>query len=237
MPAFKVRKNSLFVEQVRVGSSGSYTQLESDGRQTMVGAAKIYKDIWLPATVWYGIEPDAWVNPWNAAQTSNTCTPIVRPMDMNFGSAAASPAYLPVISSCVAENKDARLATSFIAPTDAATTGSIECKLFFTSKNEMTSTGCMQVFRVHYQYLGTSGSPNLADSGSVLYGGSMATSGCSALEIWDLGDMPSFSSTSPFVLVQLTLEGSNASAHAGSPEVDIFGLKLRYVSDNLGSQV
>lgn len=234
--SFKIRGRGLFTGRMRVGSSGSYTNQASDGRQTMVGAAKVYKDIWLPATMWYGIEPDQFANPFNATATTAGSTPVVRPLAMNFGSAGGSTVQMPVMSASAGTNTDSRMATSFFAPPDACTTGSVECKLYFTTKVAMANAGSMQVYRLHYDYLGTGGSAGL-DSGSILYGGSMAGVGNGLLEVWDLGDIPSFSAGSPFVALQLTLEQSNGSCMAGSAEDQLFGLRMRYVADSLGAQV
>jgi hypothetical protein len=204
----------------------------------MVGAAKVYKDLWLPANDWLGITPDQFANPYNVDFSSAGSTTTTATQEAAFGPAAASPALIPVMAASAGANTDSRMATCFLAPADAATTGSVECKLYFSSLLAMATTGSMQVYRLHYCYLGTGGSPELGNGGSILYGGSMATTGSGKLEIWDLGDMPSFSvAASPLVLLQLTLEQSNASGMAGSAEDFIYGMKLRYVSDNMGVQV
>jgi hypothetical protein len=141
------------------------------------------------------------------------------------------------MSASAGTNTDSRMATTFIAPADAATTGSVEAKLYFTSRLALATAGSMQVFRVHYEYLGTSGSAELG-SGSILYGGSYSGTGNGQLEVWDLGDLPSFNaSSSPFVMLQLTLEQSNASGMSGSAEEDIFGMKLRYQALDPDTQV
>jgi len=226
-----------FTGIARFGSSGSRTQFAADGRQTMDGTARVYKSIWLPATQWYGIEPNQFANPFNATATTAGSTPTVRPYGANFGSAAGSTVQMPVMSASAGTNTDSRMATSFIAPQDAATTGSVQAKLFMTTKVAMATTGSMQVYRLNYQYIGSTGSPNLSDSGSILYGGSMASAGNGALEVWDLGNMPSFSSAaSPLVMLQLTLEQSNGSCMSGSAEDQIFGIRLSYVADSLGAQ-
>lgn len=227
-----------YVGKVLFGSSGSYTQMAADGRQTMVGASKVYKTLWLPATQWYGQGGEQFVNPFNTTETTAGSTPVVAPWSGDFGKAAASPALIPVMTASAGTNTDSRMATTFIAPLDAATTGSVEAKLYFTTRLGFDTTGCMQVYRLRYCYLGSAGSPELGVSGSLLYGGSMSTTGSSKIEVWDLGDMASFSSsTSPLVLLELALEQSNASCMAGSAEDDVLGLQLKYVSDNLGAQV
>jgi len=225
-----------FINRANLGSSGSYTRFAADGRQTMVGEAMVYKDLWLPAAQWYGIEPDQWCNVFNASISSATCTPSLRPIGANFGKDSGSTVQLPVLSASAGTNTDSRASTSFIAPSDAATSGSVEATLYFTSKLAMATTGSMEVFRLRYQYIG-SGSPNLTDSGSILYGGSYASLGNGVIEAWDLGDLPSFSySASPLVLLELALEQSNACCMAGSAEESIIGLRLRFRSDALGSQ-
>lgn len=233
----KWRGLQYFVGKVRFGSSGSYTQLTTDGRQTMVGAAKVYKTLWLPAPVWYGQEPDQFANTFNATLASAGSTNTVRPWDADFGKDSGSTVSIPVMSADCAEDDDARMSTGFIAPADAATTGSVEAKLYFTTKLAMATTGSMEVYRLRYSYLSSAGSPELGVTGSLLYGGSMVTTGNGKLEVWDLGDMASFNiAASPFVLLELALEGSDASCMGASPEDSIIGLQLKYVAENLGTQ-
>ena len=142
----------------------------------------------------------------------------------------------PVMAASAATNVDSRMATSFLAPQDADTSGSVEVKLYFTTKLEMATAGSMEVWRLHYDYMGTGGSPGL-DSGSVLYGGSMATVGNGLMEVWDLGDMDSFSvASSPLVFMQLTLEQSNACCMAGSSDTAVLGIGLKYQVASLGTQ-
>lgn len=227
-----------FLGQTKHGSSGSYTQFAKDGRQTMTGTAKVYKDLWIPATSWLGIAPGQFANPYNANFTSAGSTSIVATQEAPIGPAAGSPALIPVMSASAAANEDSRMATVFLAPADAATTGSVEVTLYFSTLLAMATTGSMQVYRLHYCYVGAAGSPELGNGGSILYAGSMATTGSGKLEIWDLGDINSFSvASSPLVFMQLTLEQSSASGMAGSAEDFIYGVNLRYVSDNLGVQV
>jgi len=227
------------INRANFGSSGSYTRFAADGRQTMVGEAMVYKDLWLPAAQWYGIEPNQWCNVFNASVSSATCTPSLRPLAANFGKDSGSTVQLPVLSASAGTNTDSRASTSFIAPSDAATSGSVEATLYFTSKLAMATTGSMEVFRLRYQYIGPGGSPGLltSESGSILYGGSYAGLGNGVIEAWDLGMLPAFSySASPLVLLELALEQSNACCMAGSAEESIIGLRLRYESNALGSQ-
>lgn len=235
MASFKIRRLLRAMGGGRLGSGSNYTDWNTSGRQTMAGTARVYRDLWLPAAAWYGIEPNQFANAFNATAATATCTPIVQPMTIYAGAATASPFQVPVLAASVAENKDARAGTVFLAPTDAASSGSVQCHLYYTTDLELATTGSMEVFRLHYNYWGSAGSNVGGTSGSIVYGASMATTGCGALEVQDLGDIPSFNvSSSPFVALQLTLENSNASAMSGSPEERIFGLRLRYVADSLG---
>ena len=224
---------STALAQATVGGTSNYSKYDTAGRLTMLGTAKVYKDIWLPAAQWYGIEPNQFASAFNANAAVAGSTNTVRPFGMTIGE-SGSTAQIPVLSASSAENKDARASTTFFAPPDAATTGSVECKLYFTTKLAMATSGCSQVFRLDYDYIGTGGSGDLLSGSSIEYAGSMSTVGLGLLEVWDLGDMHSFSAASPFVALQLVLANSSGSASAGSPEESIFGLKLRYVADSLG---
>lgn len=225
-----------FLGRINHGSSGSYTRFAADGRQTMVGTAAVYKDLWIPASAWFGIEPNQFTMVSPITNTAASPNNIPRPFAANFGKDSGSTVQIPALSASAATNTDSRAGTTFIAPSDAATSGSVEATLFFTSKLAMATAGSMEVFRLRYQYIG-SGSANLADSGSILYGGSYAGLGNGVIESWDLGDLPSFSySASPLVLLELALEQSNGSCMAGSAEELVLGLRLRFLSDALGAQ-
>ena len=232
----KERQHTYNTSQQEFGDSSNKTVITSAGRQTMAGTARARKTLWIPATDWFGIEPDQFANAYNVSITSATCTPTVRPFGMNFGSAAGSTVQMPVLSASAATNTDSRAAAIFIAPSDADTTGSVAVQLYYTTKVAMATAGSIEVWRLHYRYMGASGSPDLLPSGSILYGASMTTVGNGRMEIKSLGTIPSFNfSSSPLVALQLTLEQSNASAMSGSAEEQIFGLLLTYTACALGT--
>ena len=223
----------------RIGSADNYTDFDSSGRQSMAGTGRVYGDIWLPAQVWYGVEPDQFANAFDATITGATCTNALLPRNISGGEAAASPIVVPTLAASVAENLDARAATAIFAPPDAASSGSSNVYLYYTTSGvtAKTTTGCIQAWRVHWQYFGSSTSDVGGVSGSFLYGASMASTGSGKLEIQTLGQINAFRSASPLVVLQLTLEGSNASSYAGAPDEQIYGARIRYVRENLGVQV
>jgi hypothetical protein len=235
---YKIRRLIKGKGGARLGGISDYADFSTIGRLTAAGSARFYKDMWLPAAAWYGIEPNQFANAFLATATAATCTPIVQPAEIYGGKATASPMKVPVLAASVGENLDARVTTVFLAPPDAASTGSVQCHLYYTTRLEFATTGSMEVWRVHYAYLGSAGSaPGSGVSGSIVYGASMATTGSGKLEIQNIGNLPSFRTASPFVALQLTLENSNASAAAGSPEEHIYGMRLRYVAETLGANV
>ena len=236
MPAFKTRRILLATGGARPGSGTNYTDFSTTGRETMVGTARVFKDLWLPATAFYGIEPNGFANAFNATATAAACTPSVRPFAMAFGSAAGSTVSMPTLAASTAADVDSRAAAMFFAPSDADTAGSVTATLYYTTKLAMATAGSMQVFRLNYTYIGSAGSAPGGVSGSILYGASMATVGNGLVEAQALGSLPSFNAAaSPVVGLQLTLEQSNACGMAGSPEESIFGLRLRYVANALGA--
>ena len=234
MASYKVRRNILGKGGGRFGGVSNYTDFNTAGRQTMAGTARIYRDIWIPPTAFYALEPNGFALPYTATAVAAGSTPTVNPWQIAAGEAAASPYLIPVLSASTAENLDARAWTTFFAPQDAASSISPSVILYYTTRLDMATTGSMEVWRLHYNYWGTSGSAVGGSSGSILYGASMSTTGSGALEVKTLGAIAPFVTASPFVALQLTLENSNASAMAGSPEEVIFGMRIRYAAENLG---
>ncbi len=236
MASLKTRRKLLATGGVEIGSATNMTDFDTAGRQTLVGTARVYKDLWFPATMWYGIEPDGFVNAFNATAATTACTPIVVPKMVYGGGADASPIAVPTMAASCAENKDARAALCFVAPPDAASSGSSTVTLYYTTRGAHTALD-MQVWRLNWQYFGTGTSDVGGQSGSILYGASMVSTGSGCLEVQTLGQMHAFRSASPFCVVQLKLANSDGSAFAGAPDESIYGMKIRYIAENLGVQV
>ncbi len=238
MPKAKDKFKYLGMGGVRIGGVSNYTDFGKDGRQVMAGTARTYGSVWLPAQMWFGIAPDMFANAFNMTISGceNTCTPIVKPKLIYGGMAAASPIAVPALSASCAQDTDARASTAFFAPPDAASSGSSTVKLFYTTAGARTA-GNIQAFRVRWQYFGTATSDIGGVSGSFLYGASMASTGSGKLEIQTLGQINAFRSSSPLVVLELAIEGSNASSYAAAPGEQIYGMQVIYVRENLGVQV
>ncbi len=240
MPSFKTRRFALWTGGAEIGSSGCYMKFAGDGRQTMTKMARVYKDLWFPAQMWYGNEPNQFANAFNATLTSATCTPTVLPKNVYGGidtTDGASPIVVPTLAASLAENKDGRAALCFIAPNDAASDVSSCVVLYYTTSDARTALD-IQPWVVRWQYFGAGTSDVGGVSGSITYGASMASTGSGKLEIQTLGStMSAFRSASPFVVLELELLGSNASSYAAAPQEQIYGMRIRYVAENLGTQV
>lgn len=233
MATFKVRRAAKMMQGNRIGGVSNYTDFDGNGRQTMAGTAKVYKDVWIPANAFQATDPDQFMGANGGYITANTCLPAASPEYFNMYSTGSTIAF-PVLAASCADGKDAHASVTILAPLDAATTGSVAATLFYTTQVALATAGSMSVWKLHYDYLGTGGSAGL-DSGSIVYGACMSTVGGGLMEVKALGNIPSFSpSTSPFVALVLTYLGSNASNMAGSAEEAIFGLRLRYQVDSLG---
>ena len=76
----------------------------------------------------------------------------------------------------------------------------------------------IEVWRLHYRYLGASGSPDLLPSGSILYGASMTTVGNGRMEIKSLGTIPSFNFSSSPCAKTSTLPSAQFFTHPASPK-------------------
>ncbi len=217
----------------RYGSASNYTDVSNAGRQTMAGTARVYKDIWLPAQLWYGQEPDQFANAFDATAVSAGSGNTVKVKNIYGGGAATSPIQVPTLAASCAQDTDANAATAFFAPPDAASSGSVSATLFYTTAGART-IGNIQAWRLNWQYFGTSTSDVGGVSGSLLYAASMVSTGSGKLEIQELGNIASFRRASPFCVLQLKLEGSSASSYAAAPGEQTYGLKLRYIAENIG---
>ena len=234
-----VRRLARFTGGIRIGNKPdtSRTTFDTNGRMVFTGSALVYQDLWLPATQWYGVEPNGFANAFVAVTTVVGSVPAVVPLQVYGGEANASPIMVPVITGSNAENLDCRAATTFFAPPNAASSVSPSAILYWAMPSENATTGCMAVWRLHWNYYGTGGSKFGGTTGSVLYGASMATAGSSKLEVSTLGAIGVFTTASPFVVLQLTEEGSNASQMGASAGESVIGLRIRYAVENLGPQV
>ena len=235
--ARSIRQIAYSLTRHRVGSTSHYTNYDAAGRQTMVGTARVRKTKWIPASDFYSILDIT--NAFNAQLASSTCTTVTCPMALAYGDSGSN-AYPPALSSGVACGKDAHAATVFLAPLDAATTGSITMKLYYTTRLAMDSTGSVQVFRVHRQQVGSAGSPEVGNSACVLTAAVMAGTGLGVMEINSLGTFASFQRTaSPLQFLSLAIENTSTSSQAyildGSSEEAIFGLEIEYTADTLGA--
>ncbi len=236
MASFKTRRKIIATGGAEVGSAASYMDFGSDGRQVLVGKAMVYKDLWLPATAWYGQVPNQWCNAFSAAITAVAVTPTVLPKEVYGGKDDASPISVPTLAASCAQNADARAALCFIAPPDAASSGSSTVTLYYTTSDAMTALD-MEVWCLRWQFFGSGTSDVGGLSGSILYGASMVSTGSGKLEIQTLGTINAFRSASPFCVLELALEDSNASAKAATPNQQVYGMNIRYIADSLGVQV
>lgn len=236
---YKIRR------QIRASAGAEFgnadqVALSHKGRLTLAGSARFLRDIWLPAPLWVGIEPDQIANAFNATTANASAIHTARAMD--FGNAAGSTVQVPILAaSTPGASLNARAATVVFTPPDAATTGSVEAWVYYTTKLAMASAGSKQVFRMHSIQLGVGGSAlgTLTPGASVVKALAMSTIGNGKLEAGSIGLLPSFSHASPMMFLQLTVECSNAAsgmppALAASAEEQIFGVRLQYLADSLG---
>ncbi len=239
MASFIFRKVVKGLGGGRFGSTGSYTNIANDRRQTMTGTGKVYKDLWIPATQFWGLSPNGFAN-WQggaAAITGSTSAAVVMEA-YGLKSTTASPALIPVLGASVAENQDARATTTFFAPPDAATTGCSVATLYYSLPAAQDTAGSMEVWRLRWAYTGVSGCTGEAGlSGSTLTGTCNVTTGCGHIEAHTIGSMKAFSQASPFCVLEVGLENSNTCAAAGAPTENVIGVRIRYIADSLGTQV
>ena len=143
-------------------SSGSYTQFAIDGRQTMVGAAQVYKEIWL--------RPSDFDVSVSASITACTMGISGSFPVLNFAGCGLLPAY-----------------TMFRAPLDAASTGSVLVTVCWSASTD----GDAAVFRVGYDYQ-SADRPILSSSYSGSYVLAASNTSASEMTSSSICSIPSF---------------------------------------------
>lgn len=215
MAKFRVNSKLLTRGGQQIGSaSANYTDFDTAGRQTMGGTARVYKEVWLPANVWQ-------------APAAASAHALSGSRYQLTGGPYNIVSWSPSSTTC-----DMKLDTTFVAPLDAASSGSVlaiaEC-LVNTNLTTASNTG----FKLGYNYVNAAASATTSGSvsGAVGVSASLAVSGRVSGSIQNID---SFAAGGQLVHLRLSMLTGTCGAGAN---VDFLGLRLRYVADSLGTQV
>lgn len=225
----------------RFGSSGSHLNIAQDGRQTMEGAARVYKDIWVPAPNFFLHAASA---PNGLVFTDGSMMLTYKTIAFSKGSASvfsgltAGCAYIPVMTNAAASpGSGASLvfATTVVPkPTDAATTGCINVRQIWGVTDTRLTSNSSMAFVVGAAYL-TNGA-SLRTAASCGTAGSHPSTNASVFSETSLGYLPSWGENDTALVLTAGMDWASSSTSNGSGFA-ILGYKLRYVANSLGTQV
>lgn len=214
MAAFKVRRRLLGTGGGRLGSGANYADFDSTGYRTAAGTARILKEIFIRAND-FRIPSAA-----SGHATVGSPYAAVGGMDTNIPTIAGSS------TSC-----DMLFGTTFIAPLDAATSGSVIpiVEMLVTSQISTASNAGVKLI---YNYVNSSAS--LTTTGSV--SGAVGLSASATVNTRVSASLPALASFGAGgQLVELTARVLTGACGAGV-SFDFLGLRLKYLSDRDGTQ-
>lgn len=239
MPSFKIRRLLRAMSGAEIGDGGktNYTDFDTAGRQTMLGTAKVYRDLWLPATAFYVAAASP---PLDMLATTGSMHSASMTLDVSasiFGGSTgagqtAGSVVLPTIMPAATVNASPTFAcTTFAKPLDADTSGSISCRVVWTA-SPMGTTGSVFAIIAGLTYLSSSAAARTAASVGACPAYNY-TAGCIVHET-NLGNLPSFGSGDVAAVLTLAHGMDQAEDTAGSG-IAFLGAKLRYVANSLGT--
>lgn len=238
MASFKVRRQVLGTGGGRFGGTSNYSDIDTAGRLTMAGTAKVYRDQWVPA-------PNFFLQGASTACgmlfDSGSMVLIAKQFALSQGAASvfsetqAGSAFMPVMTNAAASPSTASMvfATATVSkPTDAATTGCINVRQVWTVVDARLTANSSMAFKVGGAYLTNAASLRTAASCGAA-GSYPATNACTFCET-SLGYLPSWGANDVAMVMVAGMDWASASTSNGSGFA-ILGYKLRYVADCLGT--
>jgi len=239
MPSFKVRRLLRGTGGVRFGSDSNYTNIDTAGRQTMAGTARMYREVWLPATQ-FGVYSSS------AASSVHSACGNVALVNKEVGIGAsvfsgsqAACSLVPVLHpSGASDEVGASMIyanTIIMKPLDADTTGSINVRVVWTWMDPppLTSNSCFS-FKAGIGFIRNASTVRTAASCGAT--ASYAATDASSFYETSLGNLPSWSSSDIGALFTLGVDATVAASNTGGSAWGILGAKLRYVANCLGTQ-
>lgn len=238
MASFKVRRQMLGTGGGRFGGASNYSNVDTAGRLTMVGTARTYKEIWVPATQ-FGVYSSSAASAVGSASGNVALTN--KPGTIGASAFSGSQAACILIPVLVARGASDAVGASMVyatavvpKPLDADTTGCINVRLVWTVVDppplDPKNTFC---FKAAMGYI---------SAGSYLQRGASCgttasyfdTVASSFYEV-SLGNLPSWGAADLAGVLQVGVDGTVAASNTAGSAWAILGAKLRYVANSLGT--
>ena len=238
--SFRIRRPIKATAGGRFGTSSSYVNFAVDGRQTMVGAARVYKEQWVPAPAFFlysaSTASGLYFDAGSMALVSKYINFNAEAASVFSGSSAAS-LVIPVMTNAAASPSTASMvfATAVVPkPLDADTTGCINVRQVWSVLDDRLTANSSMAFKIAGAYVATGACIRTAACTGAA-GSYPATSPSRFIET-SLGNLPSWGANDISMIVNAGMDWASASTSNGSGFA-IVGYKFRYVANTLGTQV
>lgn len=234
MPARTSRLLERLIGGVRMGSNTNRTDVGTDGRQTMVGTARNYRDLF--------IAPAAFRDT-HAGGEILTGSVLMNVSGSIMAHAAGSGLAVDALTASATSSSPRYTVAVVPVPLDADTSGSLQPFVDFTSHDTFANAGSSFKFHVGAAYFkgGTLNSTACAirTAACVEKAASYSAAASGQFMSASLPYLPSFGSADTMLAVVVGFDDNavngSAAADAGSA-VAILGVRLRYLANKLGSQ-
>ncbi len=202
----------------RLGSTTSYTNTSACGLQTMVGAGRVYKEVWLPADLWQAASGTGAVN-------MVTGSPAHTISGVGYHARTWTP---------IADNAEGAVEYLWVTPPDICSTGSIIPYIEVTPTTAIAAGSDMAKPTLRYILQSAGGGSDGLSACVVL--ATTASINPGTIGFRQTLTMPNIVSASPgqFLHMQVVFPVTGACTNSGS-YLGFVGLRLRYVADRIGA--
>lgn len=237
MPAFKVRRLLKATGGIRPGGGTNYADFDTTGFLTLNGTARVNKDLWIPAQAFTvsGCAAQGHEGPWFIPGSSTAASYAMSLGGGTFTALSAGSAQVVALQSVCAITASMWYAQAmFPVPKDRATTGSLLVRVVWTTASDHSTAGSAATFKAALGYMAPDGS--MRTSASTGACPTYEASTASILQENTVGSLASWGSTDTMGILTIGHDPSDGDDELGASNIRIFGVKIRYVSDRLGTQ-
>lgn len=217
MASDKRRRQILGAGGIRTGTGTAYTDFSTGGRLTMVGTARVQKDLWIPWSAFSSSGIGGSAAAGNSGSVTDAITVSGSIPALGFRNTTSACSVVAVVS----------------PPLDAATTGSVTLLADWTYSKVAASVAVIGACVFYVQ-----GGSVISDAGAFAGSGVLAASAINAtacvITTSSFAQVNSFSgSTNGAIVIKFWRDAVSASGNAGS-EFGLLGVRMRYLSNSLG---
>ncbi len=239
MAMYKVRRLLQAIGGTRFGSSTNYTGVSTSGYQTMVGTARTYKEVWVPAAA-FGVYSSSAASAVGSACGGVALVNKATGMGASvFAGSQSACALVPVLTARGAsEAAGASMvyaSTVLPKPLDADTSGCVNVRLVWTWMDPppLTTGSCFS-FKAAMGYIRSGCYFRTAAS----CGAAASYTGLTASAYYEtsLGNLPSWGANDLAGVFTVGVDATVEASNTGGSAWGILGAKLRYVANTLGTQ-